>query len=108
MLFVLRVAAVVGAIFWLSPQRPALPWEGADSPPAAPLGRGEGGLDRIGRFVRAWTSLSEEDRALVAKALPAIGRTAAQPAQPAEPPAQIPAQPPAQSPPRPPAHQAGR
>lgn len=74
MLLVLRIVVVVGAIFWLSPLRPPLPWASqmvATAPQAERSGNGE--LDRVGRLVRAWEALSDDDRALALKGLSAIG-----------------------------------
>lgn len=102
MFLVLRIMLVVGAIFWLSPLRDA-----GDAVPAAV----RGDLDALGRLARAWSTLSDEDRALAAKALPtlagavaqaaaeAAAESAAAPAGAAAEPAHHPAEPPPRTPP---------
>lgn len=94
MFLVLRIMLVVGAIFWLSPLRDA-----GDAAPAAV----RGDLDALGRLARAWSTLSDEDRALAAKALPtlagAVAQAAAESAGAAAEPAHHPAEPPPRTPP---------
>jgi hypothetical protein len=64
---------MVGVLFWLSPLRTPWHWEtstaspdGASSQGPAP-GVGALGLERVGRGLRTWEALPEEDREAVLK-----------------------------------------
>jgi hypothetical protein len=68
----LRIAVVVGLIFWFSPLRQ--PWNRTEAPHASdePPGPSEAGApdrDRIGHLVRAWERLPPEGRAAVRDAV---------------------------------------
>jgi hypothetical protein len=76
MLVVLRIIAVVGLIFWLSPLRQPSERERAEGvqgtlPKEALAAAGIPDSDRIGRLIQAWEMLSPEDRTAV---LGAAGR----------------------------------
>jgi hypothetical protein len=69
MLVLLRIAVVVGVIFWLSPLRQ--PWDSAEAPhaagePSSSSSRaGVPDRDRIGHLIQAWERLPPEGHAAV-------------------------------------------
>jgi hypothetical protein len=72
MLVLLRIILTIRALFWCSPLRAPFPWEKpGEARPAAPQdaahGSGVVGFERVGRAIRAWEALPEEDRETVLK-----------------------------------------
>jgi hypothetical protein len=81
MLVLLRIILTVGVLFWCSPLRPPFPWERpGEARPAVSEGVAHGSgvvsFERVGRAIRAWEALPEEDRETVlrgvVRSLPSI------------------------------------
>ena len=84
MLVLLRIILTVGVLFWYSPLRAPSPWEkpGEARPAAAQEaahGFGPSSFERVGRVIRAWEMLPDEDRDTVlrsvVRSLPPIAAT---------------------------------
>ncbi|MFL5212513.1 MAG: hypothetical protein ACJ8DH_01345 [Microvirga sp.] len=84
MLVLLRIILTVGVLFWYSPLRAPSPWEKpGEARPAAsqegPHGFGPSSFERVGRVIRAWEMLPDEDRDTVlrsvVRSLPPIAAT---------------------------------
>ena len=84
MLVLLRIILNVGVLFWFSPLRAPWPWEKpGEARPAVsqegPDGFGSSSFERVGRVIRAWEMLPDEDRDTVlrsvVRSLPPIAAT---------------------------------
>ncbi len=86
MLVLLRIILTVAVLFWYSPLRAPSSWEkpGEARPAAsqeaeAPHGFGPSSFERVGRVIRAWEMLPDEDRDTVprsvVRSLPPIAAT---------------------------------
>ena len=79
----LRIILTIGVLFWFSPLRAPSPWEKpGEARPAsqeAPHGFGPSSFERVGRVIRAWEMLPDEDRDTVlrsvVRSLPPIAAT---------------------------------